>query len=120
MTGPRRSSSSREIRSRARTLRSELTPAEQLLWMNLRNRRLVGFKFRRQHPIGCFVADFYCAEHRLIVEVDGDIHRHQQSRDAARTAWLEAHGYRVVRFSNAQVLHELPLVLSQIQMICTE
>ena len=69
--------------------------------------------FRRQHPIWRFIADFYCASARLIIEIDGDTHAEpgQLEYDAARTNWLETRGYRVIRFTNAQVLNELGAVL---------
>ncbi len=72
------------VQQRARELRQEMTPAEKTLWEQLRNRKLGGFKFRRQHPLDRFIVDFYCAACKLIVEVDGDIHDLQQERDAIR------------------------------------
>ena len=95
-------------------MRDEMTPAEQVLWQALRGRRLAGLKFRAQHPVGPFVLDFYCSRHKLVVELDGDIHDQQQERDAARTAQLNAYGYRVIRFRNAEVLTDLPAVLEKI------
>lgn len=83
---------SRPIRQRARELRQELTPAERKLWAALRNKKLNGLKFRRQHPIDRFIVDFYCAAHKLVVEVDGDIHDTQPERDAERSALLEQQG----------------------------
>ncbi|HUU45024.1 MAG TPA: endonuclease domain-containing protein, partial [Acidobacteriota bacterium] len=72
---------------------------ERLLWARLRNRRLDGIKFRRQHPIGPFVVDFFCESCRLVVELDGDSHGTQVEEDSRRTLWLQRQGYRVVRFS---------------------
>jgi adenine-specific DNA-methyltransferase len=83
---------------RARRLRRNQSDAEGVLWRHLRNRGLGGRKFRRQHPIGPYVVDFVCIEDRLIVEVDGGQHADPACGDAARTRWLEAQGYRVVRF----------------------
>ena len=91
-----------------------MTPAEQILWKHLRGRRLHGLKFRRQHPLGRFIADFYCAEHRLVIELDGDIHRDQQEYDEARTDTLRNYGYRVLRFSNEAVFQRLDKVLEAI------
>jgi len=104
--------------ARARQLRREQTPAEALLWEHLRNRRLKGLKFRRQHPVGRFVADFYCAQHRLIVELDGAVHRMQGEYDALRTEELERDGYRVIRFTDNQVERDLEWVLERIAEAC--
>ena len=81
----------------ARELRRESTSAERTVWELLRGRRLLGLKFRRQHPLGPFVADFYCAEHRLLVEVDGPTHEEQRDYDNARDAWLAAGDYHTIR-----------------------
>ena len=83
----------------ARYLRAHQTNAESVLWRLLRDRRFVGYKFRRQHPIGPYIADFACVELRLVIEVDGGQHAGSE-RDERRTAWLEAQGWRVVRFWN--------------------
>jgi very-short-patch-repair endonuclease len=103
-----------EIELNARNLRQNLTPAEQILWQHLRNRKLHGLKFRRQHPIGRFIVDFYCPEYRLIVELDGEIHDRQVEYDMARTEQLQADGDRVLRFQNQEVLDRLSWVLEQI------
>ena len=86
--------------------------------MRLRNRELGGFKFRRQHPIDRFVADFCCLECRLAVEIDGDSHVAQAEYDAARTAWLNDNGYEVIRFTNQQVFQQLDTVLEAILDAC--
>ena len=96
--------------SRARELRKNPTDAERVLWRHLRRRQLAGHSFRRQHPIGRYIVDFFCFEKRLVVEIDGGQHSTQASYDAERTAWLEADGYRVMRFWNNQVLGELESV----------
>ena len=108
-----------QVQQRARELRQQMTPAEKLLWSRLRSKQLNGLKFRRQHPLGPFIADFYCAAHRLVVEVDGDIHDLQVERDAARTEQFEQHGYRVIRFRNEQVLNNIEDVLTAIKAACT-
>ncbi|MCC7017487.1 MAG: endonuclease domain-containing protein [Rhodospirillales bacterium] len=87
----------------ARLLRRDATEAEKVLWRLLRNRSLVGAKFRRQCPIGRFVADFACLERRLVVEADGGQHAASKT-DTARTAWLESRGFRVLRFWNRDIL----------------
>jgi very-short-patch-repair endonuclease len=104
-----------ELENRARQLRQEATPAEQILWDALRAGRLDGLKFRRQHPVGRFVLDFYCAARRLCIELDGGIHEQQRDRDAARDQELLAHGVRTLRFPNAQVMNDLPSVVAAIR-----
>jgi very-short-patch-repair endonuclease len=88
----------------ARRLRRDLTDAERKLWYQLRDRRLAGLKFKRQVPIGRFVADFACLEHHLIIEVDGGQHALAEREDAGRTAVLESMGFVVLRFWNNDVL----------------
>ncbi len=87
----------------ARRLRRDATDAERRLWSALRDRRLSGYRFRRQFPIGRFIVDFACTKHRLIVEADGSQHADSES-DRERTAWLEEQGWRVLRFWNNDVL----------------
>jgi primosomal protein N' (replication factor Y) len=86
----------------ARAMRREPTEAERLLWARLRDRRLGGYKFRRQHPIGAFNADFACLERRVIVEADGGQHVDSEY-DEYRSEWMRAQGWRVVRFWNNEV-----------------
>jgi very-short-patch-repair endonuclease len=95
-----------ETLRRAQRLRHELTDAERNLWSVLRNRQLNGAKFRRQQPIGPFIADFVCQERRLIIEADGGQHALSAS-DAHRTDFLESVGYRVLRFWNNDILTNL-------------
>ena len=99
----------------AKTLRRELTPAERVLWKALRGHQLGGFGFRRQHPVGRFVLDFYAPLYHLVIELDGAGHAEQAERDAERTAYLQAHGYQVLRFHNKEVFQDLPGVLERIQ-----
>src|SRR5882757_11278266 len=87
----------------ARRLRRDATDAERRLWSALRDRRLSGYRFRRQHPIGKFIVDFACTKHRLIVEADGTQHADSKA-DQRRTALLEGEGWRVVRFWDNEVL----------------
>jgi len=89
--------------AKARQLRRTVTDAERRLWSALRARRLSGYKFRRQHPLGPFVPDFACIEHRLVVEADGGQHA-DSAEDLRRTAWLERQGWRVLRFWNNDIL----------------
>ncbi len=90
----------------ARRLRREMTNAEEILWRSLRNAALDGLKFRRQVPIGNYVADFLCVEQRLIVELDGRPHDDEDQRrhDAIRDRWLWEHGYHVLRLDNDLVI----------------
>jgi very-short-patch-repair endonuclease len=104
----------REVEQAARFLRQKLTPAEAILWEALRGRKLEGLKFRCQHPIGRFIADFYCPSLKLIIEIDGEIHTQQQDYDQARTDQLEDFGYSVLRFTNDEVINDLPKVLNRI------
>src|SRR5258706_11038588 len=87
----------------AHRLRRDSTDTERRLWAVLRDRRLAGYRFRRQHPIGRFIVDFACTKHRLIVEADGSQHADSES-DRERTAWLEEQGWRVLLFWNNDVL----------------
>ncbi len=107
---------SREIIFRARQLRERQTHAEQILWEHLRERRLAGLKFRRQHPIEGFIADFYCHEAKLVVEVDGAVHqeKNQAERDTLRTEVLQRLELRVVRITNSEVETKLEGVLRTI------
>lgn len=100
--------------ARARELRKHQTPTEEILWECLRDRRLLNAKFRRQHNIGQFIADFYCHTARLVVELDGKIHQSQKIEDANRDEWIASHGLRVLRFGNDEVLDDLVGVLGVI------
>jgi very-short-patch-repair endonuclease len=99
----------------ARQMRHEPTPAENVLWELIRNRNVLGFKFRRQHPIDRFIVDFFCAEVHLIIEVDGSIHDYTKDEDALRTAFLESRGLRVLRFRNEDVLEHIADVHEKIE-----
>jgi very-short-patch-repair endonuclease len=100
--------------ARAKQLRTNMTPAETRLWLALRAHRLNGVKFVRQLPIGPYIADFAARRSRLIVEVDGETHAQANVRDAARTAFLAARGFHVIRFANADVMANLDGVLQAI------
>ncbi len=106
-----------QIRAYARELRRNQTPAEAKLWERLRNQQL-GAIFRRQQAIGNFVVDFCCLPAKLIIEVDGDSHTERPNYDATRTRWLERNGWRVMRFTNAQVHEQLDEVMKAIAAEC--
>jgi len=103
----------RRLTHLARTLRNNPTEAEQRLWLHLRATRFEGAKFTRQHPIGNFIADFACRSLHLAVELDGGQHSGSPT-DANRTRIIEAHGYRVIRFWNNEVLGNIDGVLTMI------
>jgi len=98
----------------ARRLRQKQTDAERLLWFRLRDRRLAGWKFKRQVRIDRFIVDFFCADAKLILEIDGGQHDEQRARDENRTAVLESMGYLVVRFWNNDVIGNIDWVLAEI------
>ncbi len=102
-----------------KSLRSDMTPMERVLWDALRNRQLEGIKFRRQHPVNSFVLDFYAPEIKLAVELDGDVHdsADQQQRDQHRTARLAALGITVYRVRNMDVGLDLEAVLADIALV---
>lgn len=109
-----------ELAQRARELRSNQTPAEQLLWEKLRGNLLNGLHFRRQQVISGYIVDFYCHRAGLAVELDGGIHASQREYDADRDRTLTASGVRVLRFPNEAVEADLSTVLAQIQVACEE
>jgi very-short-patch-repair endonuclease len=109
-----------EILRLAGELRRSMTHSEKLMWSYLRDRRVEGFRFRRQHPINEFIVDFFCYEAKLAIEIDGSIHNMtaQYERDKERTKILERFGIRVIRFTNDEVeknservIHELRKIL---------
>ena len=101
------------VAQRVRALRRSATDAERKLWLQLRSRALEGHKFIRQHPIGPYVVDFACREHRLIIEIDGGQHA-TSPKDAARTRYLSSRGYLVLRYWNNEVIENLSGVLEHI------
>ena len=96
---------------RARLLRANQTKSESLLWHALRGKRLCGFKFRRQHPIGPFFADFASIQSKLIIELDGSYHDYQYADDKLRQDYLEKRGWKVLRFCNEDVLDNVEAVV---------
>ena len=100
----------------AKAQRAQMSDAERKIWHAVRARRLGGLKFRRQHPIGPYIADFYCAEARLVVEVDGNHHFEaaQAEHDELRDAWMTTQGLTVVRFTVHEVLEKIDEVKARI------
>jgi very-short-patch-repair endonuclease len=109
---------SRELQERARELRRNMTPAEKMLWEQVRHNRLNGLQFRRQQIIGSYIVDFYCHAKALVVEVDGDIHDSQQDYDAERDSYLMTRGFQILRVSNDDVKENLIAVLQKISDAC--
>jgi len=105
-----------ELFSLALQMRNNPTEAERVMWKILRKFRQSGFPFRRQHPIEFYIADFYCHNLRLVIEVDGEI----QSHDEGRTGELERFGIKVLRFTNNQILHDSDLVVEKINATIKE
>jgi very-short-patch-repair endonuclease len=102
------------IKLLAQQMRKEPTPAEAHLWKHIRNKQLLGYKFRRQHSIDRFIVDFYCPDAKLVIEVDGPIHDYTVDEDTARQAYLESLNLRVLRFTNDEVLDRTTEVMDRI------
>ena len=118
-----------EIRELSRKMRVHPTKAEKFFWQKVRNRRLHGLKFLRQHIIAYpfdatftkfYIADFYCGQLKLIIEIDGQIHKETQENDLIRTEHMESKGFCVLRFTNDQVLHNWPHISKSIEMLLSE
>ena len=99
----------------AQYLRKNLTIPEKLLWQNLRNKKLDGFKFRRQHPVYRYILDFYCSEIKLAIEVDGNIHQNRNDYDEYRDEILKNIGIQVLRFTNKEIIEDIDQVLIKIK-----
>ena len=91
-----------------------MTETEKLLWKKLRNKQL-GVRFKSQHPLGRFIADFYCHQAKLVVEIDGEIHDGQKEYDIGRSAEMEEYGIRVLRFRNHEMFEDLEEVVEKIK-----
>ena len=109
---------SKEKLQRAKELRREMTPAEKILWNELRSNKL-GVHFRRQQIIAGFIVDFYCHKAGLVIELDGDIHDLQQAEDKRREKLLSEIGLRIVRFRNDEVVKDLTAVTTRIRALLT-
>ena len=109
-----------EIERRAIEMRRRMTPAELKLWVAIKSQKFSGMRFRAQHPVGVWILDFYCPALKLVIELDGNSHDSKVEYDAIRTANLEAHGYRVIRFKNEEVFNDLSSVLARMRLIVQE
>jgi very-short-patch-repair endonuclease len=109
-----------DLRTWAREMRGRMTDAEALLWMLLRNRRIADAKFRRQHPVGRYILDFYCVENGLAIELDGGQHGEAADYDQQRDDWLRSQGIHVLRFWNNQMLAETEAVMEAIYQVVVE
>ena len=107
------------IRSKAKDLRKNMTYHERILWKYIRNRKLNGIHFRRQHPYGIYILDFYCFEKQLVIEIDGMIHLKNIEYDEERTAYLESSGLKVIRFKNEDIEEKIEWVIKQIETYLT-
>jgi very-short-patch-repair endonuclease len=107
---------------KAKELRKSETKAEKLLWARLSKKQLLGLHFRRQHPINCFIADFYCPKIKLVIEVDGDMHELLENKeyDIERTELLNEFGVKVIRFTNNEIINSLVDVVNKIEQLATE
>lgn len=102
------------LRQKAKALRNNMTDAEKRLWIDLRRRRLLGCKFRRQQPLGSYIVDFVCLSERLIIELDGGQHARELAYDRHRDHWLTEQGFTVLRFWNNDVFENIEGVLQTI------
>jgi len=106
----------KELKGYRKSLRDNMTPAEAFLWNFLKAKKLEGKRFTRQHSVGSYIVDFYCASEKLIIELDGEVHLNSTTelKDLKRTKYLESLGFRILRFENKMVFDFLPSVLKEI------
>ncbi len=107
---------------RAKQLRSNMTPAEKMVWECVKGKKILGLRFRPQHPMDLFIADFYCHPLKLVIEIDGGIHKSkdQKEYDIGREGELERWGIMIVRFTNKEVENDIELIQRKIEQICTK
>lgn len=110
------------IFEKAKILRNNMTEAEQKLWEILRNKKMLEYRFKPQHPIDIFIADFYCHALKLVIEVDGGIHKNTDQReyDFGREKELNNWGIKVIRFSNDEIANDINIVKKEIEQTCTQ
>jgi very-short-patch-repair endonuclease len=106
----------------AAILRKNMTLSEILLWKRLKDRKIFKSRFRRQHPVGMFIVDFYCHEYKLVIEVDGEVHNDREviEYDLGRSAELNKFGLKVIRFTNDEVIYNIDSVIAGILVVITE
>jgi very-short-patch-repair endonuclease len=110
------------IFERAKAMRENMTDAEEAVWKLLKSKNMLGLRFKPQHPIDIFIADFYCHQLKLVIEIDGGIHKSKEQKeyDIGRTAELENWGIKVVRFTNEEVENDINQIQNEIEQICAE
>ena len=110
----------KQLQDYRKQLRKKLTPAEAFLWTHLKSRQLENKRFTKQHSIGHYIVDFYCASEKLVIELDGEVHNNPKAEeyDNKRTLYLESKGFKVIRFENKMVFDYLPSVLQEILDCC--
>jgi very-short-patch-repair endonuclease len=108
------------IKTKARELRKNLTQSELLLWNRLRNKQMDGFHFRKQHPYGIYILDFYCYKANLAIELDGKIHLRKREYDSERTKYIESTGLKLIRFKNEDVITRIEWVMDEIRLHLTK
>ena len=106
--------------NKARLLRNKITPEEKILWEKLKGKQICNARFRRQHPISKYIADFYCHAAFLVVELDGKIHNKQKAEDQKRDKELESLGIKTIRFSNEEVILDITNVVQKIKQIVSK
>ena len=108
------------IFERAKAMRNDMTMAEKIVWGLLSSNKMLGYRFKAQHPIDIFIADFYCHELKLVIEIDGGIHRSktQKEYDIGREAELERFDIKVIRFTNEEVEHDIEQIRKKIETAC--
>ena len=105
-----------KLKQRARELRKNSTLSEVLLWEELKSRKMLGYKFLRQKPIGNYIVDFFCNKLKMVIEIDGDLHTEEKFEyDINRQKWLESSGVNVLRFDDLEVKKDMDNVLSAIE-----
>ncbi len=108
------------IFERAKAMRENMTQAEKSVWEKLKSNKMLGLRFKAQHPIDIFIADFYCHQLKLVIEIDGGIHKSvdQREYDIGREAEIEHWGIKVIRFTNEEVENNIKQVIKEIELVC--
>jgi very-short-patch-repair endonuclease len=109
-----------KIIDHARELRKNMTETEKILWSYLRKNQLRGMHFRRQHPYGIYILDFYCFEKDIVIEIDGMIHLKRHEYDNERTEYLESSGLKVIRFTNDDIKERIEWVIAKINSFISD